>query len=179
MTEMNGHKYGNFHSYYTFHGQESRSLLLPQNFFLSLWTSQGQPLSFTLLDIGCNEGNLTIELYNRAKLELPTHIKCCALGVDLDSELIDRANLKTVDVTDISFQTVDIMSKEEAYGVSLIERYCVANGIRGFSFVSQFSITMWIHLNHGDVGLETFLSLGAALLSNVRRYQLKKNYHSL
>lgn len=144
--------------------------LIPKNFYLSLWLFQGQPSTFTILDIGCNEGNLTIEMYKRAKSELPAHICCFAVGVDLDSELVERAKLKSLDIADISFITVDIMSREEASGLPLIENYCVTKGIDGFSFVSLFSITMWIHLNHGDVGLEMFLSLGAALLSNVRRY---------
>ena len=167
LDAMKGHKYGNFHSYYAFHAQESRTLLIPQNFFLSLWESQGQPAAFSLLDVGCNEGNLTLELYNRAVSELPAHVHCFALGVDLDPILIDRATQKTSDIPQISFQTVDIMSVEEGSGVSLIENYCIVKGISGFSFVSLFSITMWIHLNHGDIGFERFLAVGAGLLSDV------------
>jgi hypothetical protein len=34
----------------------------------------------------------------------------------------------------------------------------------GFSFISLFSITMWIHLNFGDRGLEIFLRRSVDLL---------------
>ena len=171
MADMKGHKYGNFHEYYTFHQQESRTTLIPKNFFLSLWKSQGEPATFTLLDIGCNEGNLTIELLSRAVSELPSEVHCFALGVDLDDVLIQRANEKSVNTPNISFLTVDIMSRDDGDGVSLINNFCRSKNFQGFSFVSQFSITMWIHLNHGDIGLEIFLSLGAGLLSDVSNYK--------
>lgn len=162
-----GHKFGNFHSYYSFHEQKTRTKLIPDSFFLSLWRAQGQPRKFTLLDVGCNEGNLTAEIYERAISELPAHVECFMLGVDLDDALIDRAIQKNKHGLGISFQTVDIMSVDSGSGISIISDFCASRDLRGFSFISLFSITMWIHLNHGDSGLDKFLVDSARLLTNV------------
>ena len=169
VDESKGHKFGNFHSYYTFHEQQSRTKLIPSNFFASLWKAQGSPATFSIVDIGCNEGNLTLELYDRAVAELPPHVCCLVLGIDLDSDLIGRANGKSCDISNVSFCTVDIMSEEDDGGMNLIRSYCIEKGIKGFSFASLFSITMWIHLNHGDVGFEKFLNISARLLTDVRQ----------
>ena len=163
-----GHKFGNFHSYYSFHEQETRTKLIPESFFLSLWRAQGQPQKFTLLDVGCNEGNLTTEIYERAVSELPAHVECLMLGVDLDDILINKAIQKNKHGQGISFHTVDIMSADSGKGISTISDFCASRDFRGFSFISLFSITMWIHLNHGDPGLDKFLIDCARLLTNVR-----------
>ena len=168
VNESNGHKFGNFHSYYTFHEQQSRTKLIPPNFFASLWKAQGGPAIFSIVDIGCNEGNLTLELYDRAVAELPSHVSCLVLGIDLDSDLIGRAIEKSCDISNVTFCTVDVMSGEDGEGIDLIKNYCTEKGIHGFSFASLFSITMWIHLNHGDVGFEKFLYSCARLLTDVR-----------
>ena len=167
VNESNGHKFGNFHSYYTFHEQQSRTKLIPPNFFASLWKAQGCPATFSMIDIGCNEGNLTLELYDRAVAELPSHVLCLVLGIDLDSDLIERANGKICDISNVSFSAVDIMSGEDGDEVDLIKNYFIEKGIDGFSFASLFSITLWIHLNHGDVGFEKFLNISARLLTDV------------
>jgi SAM-dependent methyltransferase len=168
VNESNGHKFGNFHSYYTFHEQQSRTKLIPPNFFATLWQAQGCPATFSIIDIGCNEGNLTLEVYDRAIAELPSHVCCLVLGIDLDSDLIARACAKSCDIPNVYFYTVDIMSEDGIAGVNLIKSYCLEKGIDGFSFASLFSITMWIHLNHGDVGFEKFLNISSRLLTNVR-----------
>jgi SAM-dependent methyltransferase len=173
LSDGNGHKYGNFHSYYTFHEDQSRTKLIPQKFFFSLWKLQGEPETFSILDVGCNEGNLTIELYERAVSELPSHVCCRVLGVDLDDILIGRAIKKAESMESVSFCTVDIMKEDQGSGVSVIRDFCEKNIFTGFSFISLFSITMWIHLNHGDIGLEKFLSKGASLLSNVTQRSQK------
>lgn len=170
VIDGNGHKFGNFHSYYTFHEDQSRTKLIPENFFLSLWRLQGEPETFSILDVGCNEGNLTIELYHKAVSELPSHVCCLVLGIDMDDILIDRAIKKAESIDNVSFCTVNIMNEEERTGVWLVRDFCKKNELKGFSFISLFSITMWIHLNHGDIGLEKFLSTGANLLTNVTQY---------
>ena len=43
----------------------------------------------------------------------------------------------------------------------------VLKSSKDMNFISLFSITMWIHLNHGDVGLKTFLPLSAQPWLNV------------
>lgn len=169
VTDGNGHKYGNFHSYYTFHEDQSRTKLIPEKFFFSLWKLQGEPETFSILDVGCNEGNLTIELHDIAVSELPSHVCCLVLGVDIDNVLIERATKKVGSMDSVSFCTVDIMKEDAGSGVSGINDFCEKNKLKGFSFISLFSITMWIHLNHGDIGLEKFLFKGANLLTNVTR----------
>lgn len=42
----------------------------------------------------------------------------------------------------------------------------------GFSFVSLFSITMWIHLNFGTDGLDRFLLKSVSLLDPKSGYLL-------
>ena len=169
VIDGNGHKHGNFHSYYTFHEDQSRTKLIPEKFFYSLWKLQGEPETFSILDIGCNEGNLTIELHDRAVTELPSHVRCIVLGVDLDDILIERAIKKAESMDSVSFCTVDIMKDDLGSGVILVRDFCEKNKLEGFSFISLFSITMWIHLNHGDIGLEKFLFKGANLLTNVSK----------
>jgi hypothetical protein len=57
----------------------------------------------------------------------------------------------------IEFHALNFMDLEEtqAFMTSFFQRHPECD--KGFSFVSLFSITMWIHLNHGDVGLRAFL----------------------
>jgi SAM-dependent methyltransferase len=173
VSDGNGHKYGNFHSYYTFHEDQSRTKLIPEKFFFSLWKLQGEPETFSILDIGCNEGNLTIEMFERAVSELPSHVCCRVLGVDLDDVLIGRAIKKAESMDSVSFYTVDIMKEDVGSGVGVIRDFCERNKLTGFSFISLFSITMWIHLNHGDIGLEKFLFKGSNLLKNVTQRSKK------
>ncbi|CAI5711747.1 unnamed protein product [Hyaloperonospora brassicae] len=87
--------------------------------------------------------------------------KLMVLGVDLDEALIARAAKKPVQVADgdvVQFRRVDVMMsafrKEIAPFLELAKR---TTGKREFDFVTCFSVTMWIHLNHGDDGLWKFL----------------------
>ena len=52
-----GHRFGNFHQYYTFHSND-RLDLIPNAFFLELWQGLGGEScpALSILDIGCNEG---------------------------------------------------------------------------------------------------------------------------
>ena len=72
-----GHIFGNFHEYYTFHAVEARTKLLPPLAMWRLWVAKGRPARFLVLDVGCNEGNLTVDLYLRARRELPDHVQIC------------------------------------------------------------------------------------------------------
>ena len=87
-----------------------------------------------------------------ASKELPCDIYM--LGIDLDEELIERAKkLKKGD--GLSFLSVDIM--DGGLQVPELEKYLQENLLTKFSFTFLFSVTMWIHLNHGDNGLISLL----------------------
>ncbi|XP_050513625.1 probable RNA methyltransferase CG11342 [Diabrotica virgifera virgifera] len=137
-------QFGNFINYYQFHSPDDRITLLPKY----IW-DQHKPL--VALDIGCNTGNLTIAL----KDFLEEHVSkdTSVLAVDIDPVLIDRA--KDVKTNNIKFECLDIM--DETKSNAIINSYLQDHGLKRFTALFCFSTTMWIHLNHGDLGLKRFL----------------------
>lgn len=144
-----GHRYGNFHNYYNFHSPSERIEWLERNgAFLKIaekW-KQGikqnqsiQPLTY--VDIGCNEGNLTMEINNKLhELGIVVHVK----GFDIDPVLIQRAKDKWHTHERVVFQTLDILHQDDA---DIIEA----------DLTTVFSTTMWLHIHGGDEGLERVL----------------------
>ena len=132
------HQFGNFHSYYNFHPSEERLKLIPGDFFYSIWLESGSPKLFVLFDIGCNDGNLTIGLYDRACRELE-HLGCTCymLGIDIDEELIISAN-KQYNLTykNVTFQVANIV-EEELKTSPTINNYLRSIQIHRFHFVMQ------------------------------------------
>ncbi|RLN59922.1 hypothetical protein BBP00_00006256 [Phytophthora kernoviae] len=95
--------------------------------------------------------------------ELATRRPLMALGVDIDEVLIKRAAKKPVRLTagdEVQFRHVDVMNttfrKEMAPFLQLAKR---STAQRKFDLITCFSVTMWIHLNHGDDGLWKFLEI--------------------
>ncbi len=85
------------------------------------------------------------------------------IGIDLDQGLIERAKENVVD--GVQFFQLDIMSdKADVFFASLLKTY---NRTR-FDLITCFSVSMWIHLNHGDDGLRIFIQK----LSTYARYLL-------
>ncbi|KDO27064.1 hypothetical protein SPRG_07775 [Saprolegnia parasitica CBS 223.65] len=83
------------------------------------------------------------------------------LGIDVDAELIGRANtLVSPSDPALTFQVADIM--EGGRLAALCDAFLSETPDKSFDLISCFSITMWIHLNHGDAGLLNFLDLVAA-----------------
>lgn len=76
------------------------------------------------------------------------------LAIELDSILIQRAKELYPDDS-ITFKCLDIM--ETIQRETEISTYLKAKSIKKFNITFCFSITMWIHLNHGDDGLKNFL----------------------
>ena len=154
-----GHQLGNFHDYYKFHSYEVRLNLIPDQFFLKLWHTLNKPKYIAILDIGCNEGDLTFHLYQRACHELKScNCECYALGVDLDQELIEKASNKySSNSNKLKFQVADITNENVTN--EYFNDYLNSIGTSSFSQVCLFSITMWIHLNHGDAVLKRILEL--------------------
>ena len=124
-----------------------------------------------LLDVGCNEGDLTAQVLQEAQKQLPD-VDVKAYGIDLDDELIQRAKEKYKNNTALQFATIDIMEPDS------LKTFMTSREISSFSLVSCFSITMWIHMNHGDEGLMQFLNTVGAVsdCSVLLEPQLWKSY---
>lgn len=95
---------------------------------------------------------MTIELYNILNSKINS--ECKILGIDIDPVLIERAKEKNK-INEIRFQCLDIMDDKNTH--TILKNYLLANNSDKFSVTFCFSVTMWIHLNHGDEGLENFI----------------------
>lgn len=154
VLNQSAHLMGNYHKYYTFHSAQCRiDLLDGRNFFRQLWEAQGSKPHFNFLDIGCNEGDLTIALYNVIRRDLPSDVEVKLFGIDIDPALIDLAKGKVneADEARMTFMAVDATNNEH------LEAFRSKLGADRMSLVTVFSTTMWIHVNHGDEGLQRFL----------------------
>ena len=98
---------------------------------------------------------MTTSLYKSlAGIEETRNNEVHMLGLDLDSTLILRAKEKNVYPENITYSTSDVMQVDFLeYLTSYLNKF--DNTIFDIGFC--LSITMWIHLNHGDDGLRTFL----------------------
>ena len=76
------------------------------------------------------------------------------LGIDLDEHLIQRSQ-DSNENGDIVFEVADVMKESDRK--SVIAPWLSNHGVHEFDLVTCFSITMWIHLHHGDEGLKDFL----------------------
>lgn len=84
------------------------------------------------------------------------------LGVDIDDALITRANRKSVDLVEgdeVQFLHADVTSSafNREMDAFLATSKRVPAAQRKVDLITCFSVTMWIHLNHGDEGLWRFL----------------------
>ena len=84
------------------------------------------------------------------------------LAIDIDDGLIKTANEKMEEgekndrtKTNVTFKALDIMNPDDAGDkfVAYLENF----NAQKFHIMFCFSITMWIHLNHGDEGLKRFI----------------------
>ncbi|KAF5274954.1 hypothetical protein FQR65_LT04295 [Abscondita terminalis] len=147
-------QYGNFINYYKFHPPKERLDLLPTD----IWVNRDP---FIALDVGCNAGDLTFSLNDFVSENVSK--SCHILGIDIDPILIDRANENNKN-KNVSFTCLDFMDDHRRDCV--INEYLESVGATKFSVCFCFSITMWIHLNHGDIGLKNFLK-NICLISNL------------
>ena len=97
---------------------------------------------------------MTEKLYEHLTSE-KSKLEVQILGVDLDEKLIQRCNSNSEHKTNISYKHADVMTR---HGLDVITCYMDSHFIQKFDIVTCFSITMWVHLNHGDYGLQEFLS---------------------
>ena len=78
----------------------------------------------------------------------------CLLGIDLDPILIERARERNPQPDRIIFECLDFLAEDRD---RTLDEYLHRLERPRFDVVFCFSITMWIHLNHGDEGLAEFL----------------------
>ncbi|XP_032060648.1 RNA 5'-monophosphate methyltransferase-like [Aythya fuligula] len=164
--------YGNFPNYSRFHPPEARVSLLPGGLLRRLFPAAARPLLG--LDVGCNSGELSVALYrhllglqDKSSLEQHAagkdlHLLCC----DIDAALIERARQSSPFPASISFANLDIM--DSASREPFLSSYLGRFGRSTFDIGFCMSVTMWIHLHHGDSGLREFL----AFLSSLCEYLL-------
>jgi SAM-dependent methyltransferase len=77
------------------------------------------------------------------------------IGMDLDPMLIEKARERNPRPDHLTFECLNFLS-EEGPG-EILRKYLARLNKTRFDVVFCFSITMWVHLNHGDEGLEEFL----------------------
>ncbi|KAM0751760.1 Bin3-domain-containing protein [Meredithblackwellia eburnea MCA 4105] len=139
------HPFGNYFNYY-FHRTaavpDARLALLPTNLFKGA----------KVLDLGCNAGKLTIEVV--------THLEAVkSLGVDLDPVLIEKANeavrLAGEDAESrCKFIERDFMGDPDAFFSTLDSLSESSTSDKRFNTILLLSVTKWLHLHHGDSGLQ-------------------------
>lgn len=144
-------QFGNFINYYSFNSAEDRLALLPTHLWNST-KSSGDDKYYLVLDIGCNAGNFTQLLYKF--LLTHTRRKVIILGIDLDPLLIDRCNEHNQFPGNVIYTSLDIMTTDPSGFAGHLNTYNKLN----FDAIFCLSLTMWIHLNHGDAGLLDFLT---------------------
>ena len=165
-----GHRFGNFHNYYNFHPPTERIKILSKkggifDYISNHWneiTEDGPGRAFQYVDVGCNEGDLTIKVASklldrlRSKDESGIHVR----GLDIDPVLIDRAKGKwhedKVPQIEADFEAINVLTTDN---VKVFEA----------DLISIFSTTMWLHIHGGDEGLRHVLK---KLCDSTRHYIL-------
>ncbi|XP_037805736.1 probable RNA methyltransferase CG11342 [Lucilia sericata] len=146
-------QFGNFINYYQFNSAEERLKLLPSQYWLPEDENESSLEPYLVLDVGCNSGVFT-QLLQKFLSSLMPQRKVCIYGVDIDTALIARAKKDNSNCEQISYDCVDVMDNE---AFEKVQQFLKINNRTHFDAVCCFSITMWIHLNHHDAGLQEFL----------------------
>ncbi|EGD72615.1 hypothetical protein PTSG_04351 [Salpingoeca rosetta] len=181
---------GNFPFYYQFNPVDERLNKLDSahvvSTILSVDNGVKDDVPFCLLDIGCNTGELTVELQRLLASQTKRQVHC--FGCDVDPRLVETARASFLSGNSariqqqggkveadaprsLEFGVLDV-SEHDALAVEA-ERFLRARGRDRFSLVCLFSVTMWIHVNVGDDKfmrtLSTLCNLTDALLVEPQR----------
>ncbi|XP_055976129.1 RNA 5'-monophosphate methyltransferase [Sorex fumeus] len=164
--------FGNFPCYSRFHPPEQRLRLLPPDLLGRLFPQGSETRPILGLDVGCNSGDLSVALYKHflslrdgetcSDASRKLRFLCC----DIDPVLVARAEKECPFPDALTFITLDFMN-QRTRKVSL-SSFLSQFGCSVFDIGFCMSVTMWIHLNHGDRGLWEFL----AHLSSLCHYLL-------
>lgn len=174
-----GHRYGNFRNYYTFHPPSNRIQRLGEILDYVVENRKSEKLAkrpktdaadssvvkednFLYCDVGCNEGDLTMEVSSAIQSRLADGINMNTAGVDLDGTLIERANIKVKESksgTKAEFFKADVCALDQLDG-------SVPDGL---DLLSLFSTTMWLHIHAGDDGFREIIK---KLCAKTRRFFL-------
>lgn len=171
--------YGNYSSYYGYRQQAlSNDVKHLDQRLISIhpkWIANR-----TVLDIGCNVGFLTIQL---AQLFKPKHV----VAIDMDNSLITKAREKWKWASSLQHTTEKdnlVIGHFPSIAVSMyghrpntcsqitFKQGDIMNGnvftttpFATFDTICAFSITKWIHLQHGDEGIKRFFARVYSLLN--------------
>ncbi|XP_055713560.1 probable RNA methyltransferase CG11342 [Phlebotomus papatasi] len=146
-------EFGNFINYYQFNTPEERLAVFPSRVWSNWQSTDGKLL---VLDIGCNAGNFTQLFYKFIREHSKRDV--FILGIDIDPVLIERAQEDNAHPSNIKYLNLDFMKDTKCIG-----EYLSCHSRTNFDVVLCLSITMWIHLNHGDEGLKMFLKRASTL----------------
>ncbi|XP_053663243.1 probable RNA methyltransferase CG11342 [Anopheles marshallii] len=154
-------KHGNYHHYYRFRAEDTRSNILRQH-LQTLWNGNKLQLKrdrvslVQMADFGCNSGEFTAKVRDILE-QVSGGVPVRAVGVDIDDELCHRASAAFPDIEFISGNLLNIACQEMPPNDDPIERYMVSASIDQFDVICCFSVLMYIHLNGGDEGLRRVL----------------------
>ncbi|XP_032872999.1 RNA 5'-monophosphate methyltransferase [Amblyraja radiata] len=145
--------YGNFTNYYRFNPPAERLRLLPAaDLAAELAAGGGGGAGSLALDVGCNTGDFSVAVYKHL-CELGQDLKL--LGCDIDADLIQRATDSNPYPESIRYITLDVM--DPVWREAALRPHLDRCRRASFDICFCMSVTMWIHLHHGDRGLLDFL----------------------
>uniref|UniRef100_A0A182SKM4 RNA methyltransferase n=1 Tax=Anopheles maculatus TaxID=74869 RepID=A0A182SKM4_9DIPT len=155
-------KHGNYHNYYQFRAEDSRSVIL-RECLQTLWNDNNQNPETDatravvhLLDVGCNSGQFTAKV--REILEQVSNgSRVKAVGIDIDEELCERARNEIPSIEFFPGNILNIARSAATGQTDPIEQCMIRLGIERFDVICCFSVLMYIHLNGGDDGLRSVL----------------------
>ncbi len=78
------------------------------------------------------------------------------LGVDVDPDLVRVAREKILEkkTINITFEQCDLTDSDD---LSVVGEFLKRKEVERFDVIFCFSVSMWVHLNHGEDGLKRFL----------------------
>jgi hypothetical protein len=124
-------------------------------------------------DLGCNEGDLSLALSSDiiAK-ECADGASMYCLGLDIDKELIKRAQAKKKsctnqgkikDVLQFNAEFHECNLNDAKDHLEKTKLFLKQVSVERFNLTSIFSTTMWIHIHSGDDGLVSFLERACSM----------------
>lgn len=145
--------------------------------------------SLIMLDVGCNEGDLTEGLLSsmaKQSIDASTGQSSTfmyAIGCDIDKELIKRAQTKYQSTSQSINQSSYFHADLTDFAVldSLIDALpsCDTYGDRKYDLISCHAVLMWIHLNHGTDRLVDWLTKLSSMTRNlIIEFQPYRHYKS-